>query len=119
MRFGRRRSRSPSGRSERRDRAAIEGNTTAEAIVTRVRQVRWGQLSHAYGQAGDVGPELEALALGDEPTRREAWNELWGNVHHQGTVYEATVPAVEVLADLAGWDDSRTGGRPCACWARR
>jgi hypothetical protein len=105
MRFGRRHSQSPGGRSERRDRPGIEGDATAEAIVTRVRQVRWEQLSHAYGPAGDVGPELEALVLGDEATRREAWKELWGNVHHQGTVYDATVPAVEVLADLAGWDE--------------
>jgi hypothetical protein len=79
------------------------GDETAEAVLERIRVTDWGQLTHAYGNARTVGPELEALTLGDEPTRRAVWSELWGTIHHQGTVYEATVPAAHVIADLAGW----------------
>ncbi len=46
-----------------------------------------------------------AAALGDEQTRKAAWWELFGNIHHQGTIYEATVPAVPVIARLARWRD--------------
>lgn len=102
MRFGRRRELDK--HPPRGLRATVRGDSIAEAIVARIRQVSWDELGHAFGPADDVGPDLEALTLGDEPTRRAAWNELWGNVHHQGTVYEATIPAVEVLADLARWD---------------
>ena len=34
-----------------------------------------------------------------------AWSNLWGNIHHQGTIYEATVPAVPHLLSLAAWTD--------------
>ena len=33
--------------------------------------------------------------------RKAAWWELWGNIHHQGTVYEATVPAVRFIGSIA------------------
>ena len=76
---------------------------TAQALLERVGAVRWGELWHAYGPAGDVGAQLAAVIVGDDSTRGEAWWNLWGNIHHQGTVYDATVPAVPILLDLAGW----------------
>jgi hypothetical protein len=36
-----------------------------------------------------------------DATRQAAWWELWGNIHHQGSVYEATLPAVDLLIALA------------------
>jgi hypothetical protein len=99
MRFGRRR------RDAAATRISSGDDPVADAIVARVHQVGWAHLNHAYGPAGDVAAELEALTLGDEAERQAAWWELWGNVHHQGTVYEATVPAVEVIADLAAWTE--------------
>ncbi len=86
-------------------RPGVEGDAHAAAIVDRIDQVDWDSRTHAYGPAGDVGPQLRTLVLGDEPARRAAWYELWGNVHHQGTVYDATIPALEVIADLAAWED--------------
>ena len=56
---------------------------------------------HAYGPADDVPALLRAVALGDDDARARAWWELWENVHHQGTVYEATVPAIPFLARVA------------------
>ena len=45
---------------------------------------------------------LYAVSLGADAVRLEAWWELWGNVHHQGTVYEATPACVPFLAQIAG-----------------
>ena len=36
-------------------------------------------------------------------TRKSAWWNLWGNIHHQGTIYGATVPAVPIFGSLATW----------------
>ena len=49
--------------------------------------------------------QLAAVVVGDDATRAEAWWNLWGNILHQGTVYEATVPAVPILFALARWRD--------------
>ena len=75
----------------------------ASALLSRIAGTDWGGLEHAYGPAGDVPAQLAAVVVGDAATRRLAWWNLWGNVHHQGTVYAATVPAVAVLARIAGW----------------
>jgi hypothetical protein len=79
------------------------------AYVRRVRELLaepdWNAVYHAYGPASDVPAQLAAVAVGDESTREEAWWNLWGNIHHQGTIYEATVPAVPVLYTLAAWRD--------------
>lgn len=63
--------------------------------------VPWQELTHAYGSAEDVPELLEALYLDDEEKAGEAIYELYGNIHHQGTVYEASAPAVPFLAHAA------------------
>jgi hypothetical protein len=68
-----------------------------------VAAVRWDELSHAYGPADDVPAQLAAVIVGDDDTREEAWWNLWGNIHHQGTIYEATAPAVPILVGVAEW----------------
>ncbi len=74
----------------------------ADELARELPAVPWSRFTHAYGPADDVPALLYAVAVGDAPTRKEAWWELWGNVHHQGTVYEATTPAVPFIASLAG-----------------
>lgn len=74
--------------------ARIEG-----ALAT----VDWSGIDHAYGPAIEVPCLLLAVAVGGDDARREAWWELWGNVHHQGTVYEATVPVVPFIDEVARW----------------
>ncbi len=58
--------------------------------------VPWDQLQHAYGAASDVPGILRDIARGDA----EAVDALYGNVWHQGTVYEATAPTVPFLVQL-------------------
>jgi hypothetical protein len=77
----------------------------ARVVTSAIDAVRWGEYWHAYGVADDVREQLIAAALGDEQTRKAAWWELFGNIHHQGTIYEATVPAVPIIARLATWRD--------------
>ncbi|MFJ1652924.1 hypothetical protein ACIOC2_16275 [Streptomyces sp. NPDC088337] len=60
--------------------------------------VQWHALTHAYGSAEDVPGLIRALYQGDEEVAGEAIYELYGNIHHQGTVYPASAPAVSFLA---------------------
>ncbi len=83
-------------------RAGLDADE-ASWLLDAVAAVRWSDLYHAYGPAADVPMQLRAVIVGDEGTREEAWWNLFGTIHHQGTIYEATVPAVPILVGLAGW----------------
>jgi hypothetical protein len=74
---------------------------SADEILWSLGQVPWSELNHAYGPAIEVPVLIYAVLVGADETRHEAWWELWGNVHHQGTVYEATVPTVPFIGLLA------------------
>lgn len=63
--------------------------------------VRWHELSHAYGPADDVPGLIRAVASVDKATRVRAWRALFGNLWHQGTIYEATAHAVPFFVELA------------------
>jgi hypothetical protein len=60
----------------------------------------WAALSHAYGAAGDVPALLVAAEETGEDSGHE-WNEVWGRLCHQGTVYSASFAALPLLADIA------------------
>lgn len=62
--------------------------------------VEWPELTHAYGDAGDV-PDLLRRAASDGDAAEEALSEIVGCLFHQGTVYSATVAAVPFLTELA------------------
>lgn len=55
--------------------------------------IDWRNLHHAYGSAEDVPDQLRSLAEGDDSV---LWD-LFGNIHHQGSVYEATAYAIPFL----------------------
>jgi len=69
---------------------------------------RWRTLHSGYRLPYDPTPILRRLASrwDDQP----AWNELWGELHHQGDVGEASYAALVAIADLArnvasrGWN---------------
>lgn len=70
-------------------------------MLANLDSVPWATLHHAYGPATDVPPLLRALASSDADARKKAWHELYGNLWHQGTVYEATAHAVPFLIELS------------------
>lgn len=84
------------------------------ALLDGIDQIDWGALQHAYGSAADVPELLRALAEPDAATaqlkarasaaKRTVFDqvtwELWGNVFHQGTVYEASPSAIPFLIEI-------------------
>ncbi|GLZ08232.1 hypothetical protein Acsp03_56980 [Actinomadura sp. NBRC 104412] len=64
-------------------------------------EVHWASLEHAYGPAEDVPDLLRALASESADERDKAGHELYSNIFHQGSRYEATAHAVPFLAALA------------------
>jgi hypothetical protein len=63
-------------------------------------KIDWAGLVHAYGAASDVPGLLRHLASPSADHRAEAMHELYGNIWHQGTVYQATAHAVPFLIEL-------------------
>jgi hypothetical protein len=95
-------------RGEERRRRAIGrrpglDEAAVRPLLEQVLAVPWHERRHAHGPATDVPGQLAAVIVGDDDTRPEAWWNLWGNIHHQGSIYEATVPAVPILFAIAGW----------------
>jgi hypothetical protein len=62
--------------------------------------VPWAQVSDAYGPASDVPTQIRALAASDPAQRNTAFGQLFTNIWHQGTVYEASIHALPFLIDL-------------------
>ncbi len=66
-----------------------------------LESIDWRSLTHAYGPADDVPEALRALAEG-RASAEDVAGVFWGNIWHQGTVYEATAYAVPFLIELLG-----------------
>ena len=62
-------------------------------------EVPWDELHHAYGTAEDVPEILRSLVAGGA-SAEEAVHELFGNIWHQGSLYEATAHAVPFLIEI-------------------
>jgi hypothetical protein len=62
--------------------------------------IDWHSLGHAYGPADDVPGQLRSLLSSDPDEREEAVCHLFGNIWHQGTIYEATIFAIPFLIEL-------------------
>lgn len=69
-------------------------------MFERLDSIEWAKLTHAYGDAADVPDLLRQLASEDAEQRAQAIHAFHGNIWHQGTVYEATAPAVPFLIEL-------------------
>jgi hypothetical protein len=69
-------------------------------MLDRLDDVPWKSLHHAYGSAEDVPELLRDLARSDG-RQEKALYALFGNILHQGTVYEASSHAVPFLVELA------------------
>ncbi len=74
---------------------------------------RWSELSHAYGPAVDTPGLLgQLLAQPNRDVDDPVWDQLFGSICHQGSVYEASFAAMPHLANIA----ERAEPRP-ALWA--
>ncbi len=65
-----------------------------------VFEIPWKNYTHAYGEATDVPRQLLDLQNENSKVRESAIWQLFGNIYHQGTVYEASQYAVPFLIKL-------------------
>lgn len=79
----------------------IRKREAAKTMLKGLDNIDWHALRHAYGPADDVPACIRDLASDDADLRQQAMDELFGNIYHQGTVYEATAHAVPFLIELA------------------
>lgn len=75
--------------------------STTASLFHGLDDIPWSTLEHAYGTAEDTPQRLRALAEGDDAARADARYWLGASIHHQGTIYPATPPAVPFLVRLA------------------
>lgn len=60
----------------------------------------WASLQDAYGTA-ELVPELLAAAERTGSETGDPWNDLWGRLCHQGTVYSASYAALPALTRMS------------------
>jgi hypothetical protein len=69
-------------------------------LLVKLDEIDWSKLKHAYGDASDVPGSIRSLLSNDEDIRHKAIYELFGNIWHQGTVYEASSYTTPFLQEL-------------------
>ncbi len=69
-------------------------------MLEQIDKIDWANLKHAYGSAADVPNDIRNLINPDENVRGKAIYNLYGNIFHQGTRYEATPHAIPFLYEL-------------------
>jgi hypothetical protein len=69
-------------------------------MLEELESIDWSRLEHAYGSAADVPDQIRALTSVDPDERDRALGELYSNIFHQGTRYEASAHAVPFLLEL-------------------
>jgi hypothetical protein len=70
-------------------------------MLEKIQEICWEQLQHAYGTAEDVPSLIQALVTDNYS---QAIYELYGNIWHQGTVYEATPVTIPFLIELLEYE---------------
>jgi hypothetical protein len=78
-------------------------------MLTNLNNIPWASLTHAYGPAIDVPDLIKNLASTNEVKRKYALNELYGNIFHQGSRYEATPHVIPFILQLLQQDE--VGGK--------
>lgn len=69
-------------------------------MLEQIENIDWANLKHAYGSAADVPNDIRNLTSADDKVRDKALYNLYGNIFHQGTRYEATPHAIPFLYEL-------------------
>jgi hypothetical protein len=65
-----------------------------------LEDVRWDRLRHAYGAAGEVHERIRDLVAPDPGVRKAGLRSLASSIHHQGSVYSASLAAVPFLVEV-------------------
>src|SRR5665213_2529666 len=63
-------------------------------------KVDWQSVRHCNGPANNIPKLLQDLLSNDKKTQSSAIIELFDNIWHHGTVYEATAQAVPFLYEI-------------------
>jgi tetratricopeptide (TPR) repeat protein len=92
--------------SEKREEALAALSAREGGPLAGLDEIDWHSLQHAYGAADDVPRLLHLLLSDDEEVRDSAWQALYGNIWHQGDVYQATSYAVPFLIRLLDSEDT-------------
>ncbi|MBX7242734.1 MAG: HEAT repeat domain-containing protein [Bacteroidia bacterium] len=69
-------------------------------MLEQLYTIDWAKLKHAYGSAAGVPGDIWGLISPDAKEREQALYNLYGNIFHQGTRYEATPYAIPFLLEL-------------------
>jgi hypothetical protein len=72
-----------------------------------LESVDWRSLRSAYGTAEAVPERIRALA--EDRGDAQTLDDLWQDLNHQGTVYEASAPAIPFLTKIAIAPDQAFG----------
>ncbi len=62
-----------------------------------VEEMKWAKMEGGYRLPYD--PRAAIAKLHGDPLNRDAWDELWNELHHQGDVGEASYAAVPLLLE--------------------
>ncbi len=77
--------------------ATLNETETYRVLVT---GTNWATLGHAYGAAAEAPKRLAELLAPDQSVRSKALDYLHHTLHHQNTLYEATVPSALCVAAI-------------------
>lgn len=75
--------------------------STLSGMLDGLYAIEWVSVHHAYGPGQDVPEWITALAGTDLGHRRDALEQLWNAIRHQGDLCEATAVALPFLAAIA------------------
>jgi|GEM_PF-3949369 len=69
-------------------------------MLNNLDKINWNKLTHAYGHADDVPFDIKGLLSDDEDIYEKSLWHLYGNVYHQGSVYQATGYIMPFLLEI-------------------
>src|SRR6266487_2028486 len=79
------------------DRSVVSFLGRKHSMFDELEMIDWPSLETAYGTAVAIPGALRDLASPNGEVRTAAWETLWSELEHQGTVYQATAYAAPFL----------------------
>jgi HEAT repeats len=76
-------------------------------VLEALDDIDWKSLGHAYGRAEDVPQQIRDLRSRSKEERDKASHELFSNIVHQGSRFEASAYTVPFLVEVAAAPDTQ------------